>query len=85
MLHFAESKSKNRRLTISNYPILLDNKRVWIDVQDMGNDNSTHFPKIGEMFLNEKCVKKGKIGEANSTMFPAKTMVDFGKKYFDEK
>jgi aminoglycoside 3-N-acetyltransferase len=85
MLHFAEFKSKNRRLTVSNYPILIENKRVWIEVQDMGNDNSTHFPKIGELFLNEKRIKKQKIGEADSFLFPAKAIVDFGVNYFDNK
>lgn len=85
MLHFTESKSKNRRETLSNYPVLLDNNRVWIEVQDMGNDNNTHFPKIGELFLKEKDIRKEKIGEADSLLFSAKAIVDFGVSYFNNK
>lgn len=85
MLHFAESKSKNRRLTTSNYPVLRNNKRVWIEAQDMGNDNSIHFPKIGELYLSKKGANKSKIGEADSLLFPTKKIVEFGTNYFDNK
>ena len=85
MLHFAESKSKNRRLTTSNYPIYKDNKKEWIEVQDMGNDNSTHFPKIGELYVENKMTAIGKIGNADAILFPAKTIVDFGTQYFNNK
>lgn len=83
MLHFAESKSKNPRLTTSNYPISQHNKRVWIKVTDMGNDNDTHFPKIGEQYLNKNRVDIGKIGEADSILLSSKVIVDFATNYFN--
>jgi aminoglycoside 3-N-acetyltransferase len=85
MLHFAESKSTNRRLTTSTYPIVNNNKREWIKVQDMGNDNSTHFPKIGKQYLKENETRISKIGEADSILLPTKTIVDFAANYFDNR
>ena len=83
MLHFAESKSKNRRITTSRYPIIRDNNREWIEVKDMENDNSTHFPTIGEMYMNKSRLAYKKIGQANSVLMDIKSLVDFGTAYFD--
>ena len=83
MLHFAESRSKNRRITMSKYPVVKNGKRVWIEVKDMGSDNSTHFPKIGGLFMNGNKLNIGKIGAAESILFPVRPLVDFGTEYFN--
>ncbi|WP_074407888.1 MULTISPECIES: aminoglycoside N(3)-acetyltransferase [Aquimarina] len=83
MLHFAESKSKNRRTTTSRYPIFRNTKRVWVEVEDMGNDNGTYFPKIGASYLKDRKASMGKIGMADSMLFSARTLVDYGTSYFD--
>ncbi|WP_438422663.1 aminoglycoside N(3)-acetyltransferase [Aquimarina macrocephali] len=83
MLHFAESKSKNRRITTSRYPIFRNTKKVWVEVEDMGNDNSTYFPKIGASYLKNRNASIGKVGTADSILCVAKTLVDYGTNYFD--
>lgn len=83
MLHFAESKSKNRRITTSRYPMLKNGKRGWVSVRDMGNDNSTHFPKIGAQYLKQHEITTGNVGNADSILVDVKTVVDFGTAYFE--
>jgi len=84
MLHFAESKSKNPRFTQSRYPVIRSNKKQWIKVVDMANDNSTHFPKIGKEILLTKKISQGRIGAANSMLFSANVIVNFSINYFNK-
>lgn len=84
MLHFAESKSKNPRITTSRYAKLQAGQRVWLDVRDMANDNSTHFPVIGEQYVKSHGATIGKTGHADSILLSARSLVDFATKYFDE-
>lgn len=84
MLHFSESKSMNPRFKTSNYPIIRSNEKVWVSVKDMGDDNGTHFPKIGELYVNHNDHRIGTIGEADSILFPVRNIVDFGIKYFND-
>ncbi len=83
MLHFAESRSVNRRLTKSKYQISTNRGNVWTEVTDMGNDNGTHFPKIGALYLQDHPAKTGQIGNADSILVSCKKVVDFGTSYFN--
>lgn len=83
MLHFAESKSNNKRITTSIYPVFERDKKVWIEVRDMGNDNSTHFPEIEELYSRKGELRQGKIGEADSMLVSARKIVDFATNYFN--
>lgn len=85
MLHFAESRSKNRRLTNNHYAIIEDDKRSWVHVPDMADDNNSHFPNIGQLYLSQKRPDINKIGEAEAILFPAKEIVDFAVGYFDNR
>lgn len=81
-LHFAESRVETRRVTKSRFPILKDGQRVWGEVTDMANDNSTHFPVVGEQFVMSKKAFVGLIGSAKSLLFSMRELVDFASKYF---
>ncbi|EZH71347.1 hypothetical protein ATO12_08130 [Aquimarina atlantica] len=85
MLHFGESLSNNPRLTKSKYQIIEDNRKKWVEIADMANDNSTYFPQIGKEFLELKRVRVGKIGSAESMLFSTKELVDFSIQYFNQK
>lgn len=81
-LHFAESQTKNRRLTTSRFPMLENGKRIWKEVPDMATDGSTHFPVVGEQFVNSGRVLTGKLGNASCMLFPMQALVDFAMMYF---
>jgi hypothetical protein len=47
ILNFAESRVLKRRTTTGRFPVMKENKRVWMEVEDMAPDNGTHSPSPG--------------------------------------
>lgn len=83
ILHFAESRVTKRRTTTSRFPVMKENKRVWMEVEDMAADNSTHFPLLGAEFVEQRNYSHSKIGEADSIFFRAADLADFASDYFE--
>jgi aminoglycoside 3-N-acetyltransferase len=83
-LHFAESLVPNRRVMDVRFPLLVNGKRVWFEVQNVADDNDTHFPVIGQKYLSTQGVRIGQIGEAKSMLFPIRSLVDFASRYFED-
>lgn len=83
-LHFAESQVDTRRVTKSRFPMLEDGHRVWVEVPDMANDNSTHFPIVGDRFIMSEKASLESIGSAESILFPMCELVNFASKYFQD-
>lgn len=83
MLHFAESRVDNRRTTTSRFPLNTSGMRVWMEVEDMAADNSTHFPAAGKTFMEKGSHGQAKIGEADSVLFKAKDLVNHAEQYFE--
>jgi aminoglycoside 3-N-acetyltransferase len=83
-LHFAESLVSRRRVMDVRFPLLDNGRRVWLDVQNVADDNDAHFPLIGQKYLATKGAKLGLIGAANSMLFPMRSLVDFAVAYFEE-
>lgn len=81
-LHFAESRTPGRRTAVSRYPLVQDGKRVWVAKPDMAADNSTHFPVVGQRFLEQEHVRLGTVGQAQAMLFSTRTLVDFAEEYF---
>lgn len=52
-LHHAESLTPKPRLKQRRFPMLVDGERVWWETTDVGDDNDTHFPGIGEGYEYE--------------------------------
>lgn len=82
-LHYAESLSENRRLTRVRFPVLEDGRRVWREVPNVADDNDTHFPAVGERFLESGRAAVGRIGEARSVLVRMADLVDQAVGYFD--
>ena len=82
-LHFAESLVEKRRVTTIRFPSVDDGRRVWVEVPNMADDNDTHFPIIGEQYVSAGRAKTGHVGEAPSTLFPMRDLVDFAVAYFE--
>ncbi len=82
-LHFAESLVANRRVAEVRFPVLEEGRRIWLEVPNVADDNDTHFPIIGRDFIRAGRAKRGHIGEARSTLFAMRDLVDFAKSYFE--
>lgn len=81
-LHYAESLVPSRRTTVHQFPIIENGDRVWVEVQDMANDDGVHFPVVGEQFAATGAVSTGHVGSAESMLFATRKLVDFAESYF---
>ncbi len=81
-LHFAESRVAKRRTRTVRFPHLLDGRRTWVEVPQMGIDGGRHFPLVGADFMETGMVRKGTVGEAEALFFSTRALVDFAEGYF---
>ncbi len=82
-LHFAESLVEKRRVANERFLTLDNGRRVWVEVPDVADDDDTHFPIIGQKYVSAERARQGPIGEAQSTLFPMRDVVDFAAAYFE--
>ena len=83
-LHYAESLVERRRVQTLRFPVLSNGRRVWTEVPNVADDNDCHFPVVGRRYISSETVRQGKIGVAESMLFPMRGLVDFAVRYFDE-
>lgn len=83
-LHYAESLVPNRRTMNSRFPIVENGVRVWVERLSMATDDSTHFPIVGQRFVDRGQVRSGKVGGADALLFSTRALVDFAEGYFRE-
>lgn len=83
-LHYAESLVPNRRTMISRFPMIENGVPVWVEKLSMGTDNGTHFPIVGQRFVDRGQVRGGKVGSADAMLFSTRALVDFAESYFRE-
>ena len=81
-LHFAESLVPARRTSVSRFPIIQNDERVWVERPDMAFDNGVHFPVVGDQFAAKRRIRTGRIGDADSMLFSTRDLVDFAESYF---
>jgi len=81
-LHFAESLVENRRVAKVRFPTLENGQRRWREVENVADDNDTHFPIVGRDYSGTGEVAAGLIGKGPSTLFPMRGLVDFAVSYF---
>ena len=74
----------NRRTMISRFPIIESGVRVWVEKLSMGTDNGTHFPIVGQRFVDRGHVRSGNVGNADALFFSTRALVDFAADYFRE-
>ena len=83
-LHFAESLVERRRVKTLRFPVLDNGQRVWREVPNVGDDNGTHFPVVGQRYVASAGVRRGLVGDARSMLFPMRDLVEFAVSYFAE-
>ncbi len=85
-LHYAESLVPNHRTMLSRFPLIENGQRVWVEKLSMATDDSTHFPIVGQRFVDRdrSQVRAGTVGGADALLFRTRALVDFAEGYFRE-
>jgi hypothetical protein len=60
-MNFNDGLEQCAATTRWNLFVLDNGRRVWLEVQNVADDNDTHFPVIGQKYLSTKGVKLGQI------------------------
>jgi aminoglycoside 3-N-acetyltransferase len=82
LLHHAEYHARLRTKRVIRYrcPVLVDDARVWVDVEDFGtgdpHDDYT-LEEIALAYLAEHPARQGRVGDASCYLFPAAALADF--------
>lgn len=76
-LHHAESLVPGHRTKLRRFPYVVEGQRVWLEAQDVGNDNDTHFPCVGADWEQSR---QQVIGRARCELMEAVPFIDFAKK-----
>lgn len=82
-LHFAESLVAVRRTMKVRFPATENGRRIWVEVPNVADDNDTHFPVVGDLYLKGGESLVGSVGSAEAILFPMGRLVDFARRYFD--
>lgn len=85
ILHYAEhiSPIENKRIEQYKVPLLKNGIRVWIDIKEYDTSEGIclwpdrFFEKILQRYFNEHSTQPKKIGNADSYLIDAKSLVDF--------
>jgi aminoglycoside 3-N-acetyltransferase len=83
LLHYAESLIPNGRRKTREFPVNKNGKYTWLTVKDVGDDLDTHFPIIGEKFIEKGKVFQHQIGNSICKLMSSEELVDFSVKYFE--
>ena len=78
-LHLSEYRATfpEKKFTTEGAPVLLDQRRVWITMQELEFDSSD-FVSLGQDFLAKALVKSARVANADAYLMKARRLVDFG-------
>ncbi|NIW46607.1 MAG: aminoglycoside 3-N-acetyltransferase, partial [Gammaproteobacteria bacterium] len=95
LLHHAEHRANvpHKRITRYPIPILRDGQRVWIEIEEFDTDRGIvdwqgeieMFEQIARDFLASGQGQVGKVGAAQSYLFDAPALVEFGVGWLERK
>ncbi len=83
-LHFAESPVDRRRVKTLRFPVLDNGQRIWAEVPNVADDNGVHFPDVEQGYVAAGGVRRGRVGDAASMLFPMRSLVEFAVRYFND-
>ena len=75
-LHYAESLVPQHRRKLRRFPLTVRDERLWAEVPDVGDDNSTYFPRLGAEAEAAGLVRTRTIGAAACRLMEAVPFVD---------
>jgi aminoglycoside 3-N-acetyltransferase len=76
-LHHAESLIPGHRRKLRRFPYMIERQKLWVEAHDVGDDNGTHFPRIGEEFRTTGMVGERLIGSAHCSLIDSVPFIDF--------
>ena len=84
-LHLSEYRSTcpGKKFTTEGAPVLLDQRRVWITMQELEFDSSD-FVALGQDFLAKGFVKAARVANADAYLMKARELIDFGVSWLNE-
>ncbi|WP_228717595.1 aminoglycoside N(3)-acetyltransferase [Allosaccharopolyspora coralli] len=83
-LHYVESLLPRPRLKVRRFPWSAGDERVWVETEDVADDNDTHFPVLGEEFERWDGVQPVRVGNALCRVVSAQALVRFATARLDE-
>ncbi|MEV4681905.1 aminoglycoside N(3)-acetyltransferase [Streptomyces kurssanovii] len=89
-LHHAEGLVPGHRRKRRRFPYLVDGERVWVETEDVGDDNGRFFPAVGAAYedLYEgrpgEEVRRRTIGAAECRLLPSVPFVEFARRRLGE-
>ena len=85
--HLAESRAESagKESRLLGAPLMVDGHRRWVRYEDINYD-SEDFSTIGEAFSrrHRQEIRSGKVGNADSLLFPQRLCVDFAVTWLEE-
>jgi aminoglycoside 3-N-acetyltransferase len=78
-LHHAESLVPGHRRKLRRFPHIVEGQRVWLEAPDVGDDNDTHFPRVGADWAAQGRIRRQVIGAARCELMDAVSFIDFAK------
>ncbi len=76
--------SPPHRRKLRRFPYLVDGQRVWVEARDVGDDNGTHFPRVGEEFAATGQVRTHTIGRAECRLMNSRALTRFATRRLGE-
>lgn len=86
-LHHAETLVPGHRRKLRRFPYLVEQQRVWVEVPDVGDDNDTHFPRVGAEFADYPGgpgIRTATIGQADCQLLDSVPFIDFARRRLAE-
>ncbi len=83
-LHLAEYRAGGATPITQGAPIVDEGVRVWQTYRDV-DWNDEPFPEIGAAFDKTGLNRIGKVGSAESRLFPQRAAVDFASRWLQER
>lgn len=83
-LHYAESLVPHHRTKLRRFPCVIRNERLWVEAPDVGDDNGTHFPRLGAEADAAGLIRHRMIGSAPCQLMQSVPFVNFAKRRLAE-
>jgi aminoglycoside 3-N-acetyltransferase len=83
-LHHAETLVDGHRRKLRRFPYLVEGQRVWVEAPDVGDDNDTHFPRIGADYAATAGIRQAGIGRADCQLLDSVPFIDFARRRLAE-
>jgi aminoglycoside 3-N-acetyltransferase len=83
-LHHAETLVDGHRRKSRRFPYLVEQQRVWVEAPDVGDDNDTHFPRVGADYAAASGIRQASIGQARCQLMQSVPFIDFARRRLAE-